>query len=125
MYQGDGKIIGHGSGIGPTVKSLRTYSKSRYTLGKGWICVLRVIPAVEEDEIYIAPAPPLPLKKLVRVTGNIVNVRKGPGIKYGLLSIAKRGRNFETNGLTKDGWVGIVYAGEPAWITTKYTEELK
>ena len=54
MYVGDGQIIGHGSGVGPTIKSLKTYSKNRYVRGRGWLCVLRMIP-----DIYVAPAPPI------------------------------------------------------------------
>lgn len=43
MYIGGGKIIGHGSGIGPTVKSLTSYSTSRYNNGRGYLRALRVI----------------------------------------------------------------------------------
>lgn len=119
MYLGDGKIIGHGSGIGPTVKSLATYSKNRHTQGKGWLCALRVI---QTDDESIVPAPPISLIKRVRVTGSTVNVRKGPGTTYGILGVVKRGQVFEASGLTQEGWINITYAGESAWITTKYVE---
>lgn len=122
MYLGDGRIIGHGSGIGPTEKSLRTYSKSRYAQGKGWLCALRVIRTDEEDNFYCAPPPPFLSRKHIRVTGNTVNVRKGPGTTNDILGIAKQGQVFDTNGLYAPGWIGITYDGQSAWITTKYTE---
>lgn len=43
MYVGDGvHCVGHGSGIGPTLKNLKNYCKNRYKDGKGVICVRRL-----------------------------------------------------------------------------------
>lgn len=43
MYVGDGvHCVGHGSGIGPTIKNLKTYCNTRYEDGKGVICVRRL-----------------------------------------------------------------------------------
>lgn len=47
MYIGDGKIIGHGSGIGPTIKDMKTYCLKRYNSGKGYIKARRFI---KDDE---------------------------------------------------------------------------
>lgn len=44
MYIGDGKIIGHGSGIGPTVKNMRAYATARHKQDRDYICAMRVIP---------------------------------------------------------------------------------
>ena len=56
MYIGNGKIFGHGSGKGGTVKGLRTYCQQRqYTSStpklknKGLICVIRFIPDETEE----------------------------------------------------------------------------
>ena len=48
MYIGNGNLLGHGSGIGPTEKNMKSYCTGRqYTKGnngnKGLICVRRVI----------------------------------------------------------------------------------
>lgn len=50
MYVGNGKLMGHGSGRGPTVKSLKTYCKARQhgkaptrRGNRGLICVIRWI----------------------------------------------------------------------------------
>ena len=55
MYIGDGKIFGHGSGVGGTVKVMRDYCKMRQgqkstekLKNKGLICVKRYI---EDDEL--------------------------------------------------------------------------
>ncbi len=61
MYIGNGKIFGHGSGKGGTVKGLRTYCQQRqYTSStaklknKGLICVIRFIPDDELQELIKA-----------------------------------------------------------------------
>ena len=43
MYIGNGQLLGHGSGIGPTIKRLQTYCKGRHTSGKGYIKTRRFI----------------------------------------------------------------------------------
>lgn len=50
MYIGNGKIFGHGSGVGGTVKNMRTYCKNRQKntstkelKNKGLICVIRFL----------------------------------------------------------------------------------
>ncbi len=44
MYLGGGKCIGHGGGIGPTVKALKAYSRSRGKGARKYLCVIRWIP---------------------------------------------------------------------------------
>lgn len=50
MYIGDGKLFGHGSGIGGTIKDIKTYCRKRFNTSstdllknKGLICVKRFI----------------------------------------------------------------------------------
>ena len=57
MYIGDGQIFGHGSGIGGTVKNMKTYCTQRFNQSsteklknKGLICVKRFIADDKEDE---------------------------------------------------------------------------
>lgn len=49
MYIGNGKIFGHGSGVGGTIKNMKSYCQKRYNtkstaklLNKGLICVRRI-----------------------------------------------------------------------------------
>lgn len=58
MYIGNGKIFGHGSGIGGTVKDMKTYCRQRQNTSstsklrnKGLICVMRFIPDDELQEL--------------------------------------------------------------------------
>jgi uncharacterized protein YgiM (DUF1202 family) len=44
MYLGGGKCIGHGAGTGPTIKTLKTYSKGRGGGARKYLCVIRWIP---------------------------------------------------------------------------------
>ena len=55
MYIGNGQIFGHGSGVGGTVKNLKSYCQKRYNTkstqklkNKGLICVMRVFDDIEE-----------------------------------------------------------------------------
>ena len=43
MYIGGGKIIGHGSGIGPKIRNLTDYCNTRYNNGTGYIETRRII----------------------------------------------------------------------------------
>ena len=43
MYIGGGKCIGHGSGTGPTVKTLKTYSRGRGSGSRKYLCAIRWI----------------------------------------------------------------------------------
>ena len=56
MYIGDGKIFGHGSGVGGTVKNMSSYCKSRFSQksttklkNKGLICVKRFLKGGDEN----------------------------------------------------------------------------
>ncbi len=55
MYIGDGKIFGHGSGLGGTVKDMKSYCRQRQAQrsttklkNKGLICVIRFLNDLEE-----------------------------------------------------------------------------
>lgn len=55
MYIGDNKLLGHGSGIGPTEKTMTSYCTLRQNTkgnnkNKGLICVRRVVADDEEEE---------------------------------------------------------------------------
>lgn len=55
---------------------------------------------------------------LVRITGDTVNVRLGPGTAYESVSIARRGDTFPA--VNAAGWQPILLGGEIRWVSTKY-----
>lgn len=78
MYIGDGKLLGHGGGIGPTEKKLVSYCKSMQSTkcdngNRGLICVRR---AIEDDEEYKANSPIIETTK-EESSDNIYVVKKG------------------------------------------------
>ena len=71
--------------------------------------------------------------QFVRVTGGMVNIRKGAGTKYAVVAVVKSGAEFELLGTdSKTGWHKIAYRSGTAWISykmcdvvsQKYTEAL-
>lgn len=120
MYIGNGKLLGHGSGTGPKEKSMKSYNVSRYAVKRGLIKVLRVIPLDESDT---APATPVPSSTL-KVTASSLNVRTLPSTKGKILGVVKKGFILTPNGLTVDGWVGVTHAGNAAWVSARYVQEI-
>ena len=59
---------------------------------------------------------------LVKITANNLNVRKGPGVSYGVSGTVKKGQVY-TIVETKNGW-GKLKSGA-GWISLGYTEKLK
>jgi cell wall-associated NlpC family hydrolase len=119
MYIGNGRLLGHGSGIGPKEKDMKAYNLSRYVIKRGLIKVLRYIPLDGSDtDPVVTPAPTHGLK----VTASSLNVRKLPSMKGGKLGVVKRGTVLTPNGKTADGWRGVTYKGADAWLSAKYVE---
>lgn len=86
MYVGNGQISGHGSGIGPTRKNMIKYCQQRNAAGKKFIGVKRYIPndgSEEKDTTIVVPDTPMFIGEC---TGDDVNVRKGPGTSYGVIT---------------------------------------
>lgn len=62
-------------------------------------------------------------KRTVKVTGEAVNVRKGPGMQYGILGVVRRGDRLPYQGQTfANGWHLVEYNGQNAAISGNYTE---
>lgn len=119
MYIGNGQLLGHGSGIGPTVKKLKTYCKSRHTSGKGYIKTRRFISEDQDDAIYPANPMDSPIDWLT-VTGSTVNLRSGPSTDYAILGTANKGDALEP--VIVKGWVPVMYRGSIAWISNQYIQ---
>ncbi len=123
-------LCGHGSGR-PSTKKMTTYCKSRYNsksktnLGhKGLIKVVRFIQDDDGDSVTVAPvesqkpATAPASKETVKIMGETVNVRTGPGTSYSIYKIAHKGDEFER--LNADGWTAILFGGKARWISGKY-----
>ena len=60
--------------------------------------------------------------KIVRVTGDSVNVRYGDSTKYGTDYIAHKDDVFEYVATSSTGWYAVRTVGKILWVTNKYTE---
>lgn len=61
------------------------------------------------------------LSRYVEITGNLVNVRKGPGVQYAVLGVMKDGDRLPYGGQRSDnGWYLVEYDTQNAWVSGKY-----
>lgn len=61
------------------------------------------------------------LSRHVEITGNLVNVRKGPGVQYAVLGVVKDGDRLPYGGQRSDnGWYLVEYDTQNAWVSGKY-----
>ena len=56
----------------------------------------------------------------VRITGNKVNVRLGPGTEYGVACVTDKGDVLEA--VDCDGWRAVKLGGVVCWVSEKYSE---
>ncbi|MBQ6373448.1 MAG: SH3 domain-containing protein [Clostridia bacterium] len=68
-------------------------------------------------------------KNKVTATGS-VNLRKGPGLKYGIIASIEKGSTLEYTGKSKkDGrgvrWYQVKYNGKTCWISSRYSKSNK
>lgn len=128
MYIGGGKTIGHGSGIGPTIKSLTSYSAGRFTSGKGYIRTLRIIPADEQaatqPPVVTPPAetpPTTETKDRILIMVAQVNIRSGPGTAFKTVKVAKQNEAYTPIDTT--GWRAILLDGAVCWVSEKMSKD--
>ena len=58
-------------------------------------------------------------ESVVRITGDTVNVRRGPGTDYESIAIAHKGDTLPA--VAADGWQPVLFGGEIRWVSMKYT----
>ena len=56
----------------------------------------------------------------VRITGDRVNVRLGPGTEYGVACVADKGDVLEA--IDTSGWRAVKLGGVVCWVSEKYSE---
>lgn len=126
MYVSKNTCIGHGSGVGPTIKNLKAYCESRAKNGRGYIRALRVIPAATDEQV-IYPANPMnelakPAEHGIRIAEKQVNIRIGPGADFGIAKTGKLGEIYEP--VDTNGWRPILLDGEVCWVSEKLSERV-
>lgn len=57
----------------------------------------------------------------IRITGNTVNVRTGPGTQNAVIGIARKGEKYGFTSVS-DGWYNISFNGNSGWVSGKYAE---
>lgn len=57
-------------------------------------------------------------ENVVRITGDTVNVRRGPGTDYESIAIAHKGDMLPT--VAAEGWQPVLFGGEIRWVSMKY-----
>lgn len=57
-------------------------------------------------------------ENVVRITGDAVNVRRGPGTEYESIAIAHKGDTLPA--VAADGWQPVLFGGEIRWVSMKY-----
>ena len=57
-------------------------------------------------------------ESIVRITGDTVNVRRGPGTEYESIAIARKDDTFPA--VATDGWQPVLLGGEIRWVSMKY-----
>ncbi len=123
-------LCGHSGGT-PNTKSMTTYCKSRYTAktntpvgNKGLIKVVRYIQDdINSPEYSVTQVPnePVDTRSTVTVTGVSVNIRKGPGMNYAAVGVAKKGTELKK--ADADGWIPVLGDGAVFWISSEYAME--
>ncbi|MFQ9447690.1 MAG: peptidoglycan-binding protein [Christensenellales bacterium] len=57
-------------------------------------------------------------ENVVRITGDTVNVRRGPGTEYESIAIAHKGDTLPA--VAADDWQPVLFGGEIRWVSMKY-----
>lgn len=117
-------IYGHGSGT-PRSTEMNAYCKSRYAkktstkLGhRGLIRVRRFIQDdVTTDTVVKNPTVTVSGPK-IKITGGTVNVRSGPGTRFQILDVAKKGETYPA--VNAEGWIPVDMGSMIGWVSTKY-----
>lgn len=85
----------------------------------------RNLPATGEADQATLKALGLPVadsggkeENVVRITGDRVNVRRGPGTEYGSVALAQKGDTFPA--VDAADWLPVLLGGEIRWVSKKY-----
>ena len=118
-------VEGNTSGASGVVSNGGGVKKKKYKLNYNRLAGYgRPMYELESKESTSAPAttttPKSESGKVVKVTGNSVNIRTGPSTKHTIVHVANKGDKF--NLPNTDGWRPIEYGGHVYWISANYSE---
>jgi hypothetical protein len=86
--------------------------------GKGDVATLAALGLAAAVEV---PADPTPTEG-IRVTGDFVNLRTGPGTVYDAVKVASK--DTVLTPAATDGWRPVLVGGEVLWISKEFSEEI-
>ncbi len=116
-------LNGDGEFGSKTLAALKAFQKAKGlpVTGKGDATTLAalglVVAPVDAPEVPEETAKPT---KAIRVTGDSVNIRTGPGTNFEIVKAVNKGVLLTPANTL--GWVSILLGGEVCWISEKYTE---
>lgn len=115
-------LYGHGSGT-PRAIEMNKYCKTRYASKTSTVIgnkgLLKVRRFIQDDATTETDATETGAR--VTITGNTVNVRSGPGTKYSVLDVAKKGETYPA--VTMDGWIPVDMGSMIGWVSDKYADK--
>lgn len=77
--------------------------------------------ASEDEPSADAPADTEDVPMVV-ITGNTVNVRKGPGTSYGIITRTNKGKRYTHIATARNGWLCIKVGDVAAWVSNVYAQ---
>ena len=114
-------ILEDGEYGGETQSALRLFQKSMGIEETG-VADEATLKALGQDETADGTSPTVtpsePLRNAVRITGDAVYVRTGPGMQFEWVSIARKDNVFDL--ADADGWFPILLNGDVCWVSGKY-----
>ena len=81
--------------------------------------LMRFLAGREMEEDTSAPAK---IEKYVRVTGGFVNLRKGAGVEYDIITVVRCGMRLEWVATAPNGWYAVCADGVCGWLSPKFSE---
>ena len=114
-------LNGDGEFGSKTLAALKAFQKAKGLpiTGKGdaaTLAALGLAPALEK------PTAPENPTGGIRVTGDSVNIRTGPGTNFDVVKAVKKGATLAP--VATNGWRPVLLDGDVCWISAEYSEEI-
>ena len=103
-----------------TESALKAFQRD-HSLTEGGIADEKTLAMIDELLVEDGDMPETvePVKGILISAGSAWNIRTQPSLKGAVMGYAKRGDLYAGSGATAEGWVGILFNGEPAWVSEK------